>query len=60
MELTSTAINSEAVGSWGALVTALTHHVGFTVAVTSHFITLTGEGALGVTLTGCTPQQRDK
>lgn len=50
--LTSTAINSKSICSWGTLVTTPTHHVGFTAALTSDLIALTAEGALGVTLAG--------
>lgn len=48
--LTSTAINSKAIGSWSTLVTAPTHHVRFTMALTSDLITFTAEGALWVAL----------
>lgn len=50
--LTSTATGSEAVTSWGALVAALTNHVGFAKTLTPHWVTLTAEGALRVTVTG--------
>lgn len=50
--LTSTAVHSKAIGSWGTLVTATTNHVGFTLTLTSHLITLATEGALRVALTG--------
>lgn len=47
-----TATDSKAVGSRCTLVTALPHHVGFTMTLTPHFITLPTEGALRVALTG--------
>lgn len=50
--LTSTATDSEAVTSWGALVAALTNDVGFAKTLTPHWVTLTAEGALRVTVTG--------
>lgn len=50
--LTSAAAHTEAVGPRGTLVTAPANHVGFTTALTSHYVTLTAEGALRVTLTG--------
>lgn len=56
--LTSAAIHSEAVGSWGALVAAAPHDVGFAAALTSHRLTRAADGALRVTLTGCTENRR--
>lgn len=47
-----TTTDSKAVGSRCTLVTALPHHIGFTVTLTSHFVTLPTEGALRVALTG--------
>lgn len=51
-QLTSAAAGSEAKAPWGALVTALADHVGFTRTLPPHCVTLAAEGALRITLTG--------
>lgn len=52
-KLTRTAIGSKAIGSWSAAVTALTDHVRFTETLAPHWVTLTAQGALGITAAGC-------
>lgn len=48
----STAIRSKTICSRSTPVTLSTNHIGFTTTLTSDLITLSTEGALGVTLTG--------
>lgn len=58
--LTTATIGSEAICSWCTLVTASSNHIGFTTTLTSDLITLSTEGALGVTLTGCIQEKQIK
>lgn len=53
---TIAAVHSEAVGSWGALVTPPPNDVSFTAALTSDLIALAADGTLRVALTGCMQQ----
>lgn len=55
--LTGAAVRPEAEGSRSALIAAPTHHVGFTVALTSDPVALTAEGPLRVALTGWTKER---
>lgn len=52
IKLTNTAIHSKPITSWGTLVAVLTNYIGFAVALASHFIALTTEGALRITMAG--------
>lgn len=53
------AVDSEAIGSWSALVTAASNHIRFTQTLPAPNLTLTTEGALRVTLTGQRPLVHD-
>ena len=50
--LTTAAVGSKSVGAWDTLITALTHHIGFTLTLSAQFVANAAGRALGITLTG--------